>query len=245
MVGQWDGCNLWLQWTAAPPPAMPAVNAPAGQAPPVQPVMLYRVRIRLRATGTEWKPWVELGTPLAKAWRVVSTMREGWEIQAQIAAVVQGSPQQKIAATDASLQWENATEAAFARSTCVFSFLWSGPGQPPAMPKGTVISDDVEGAGCSYRTAGEVILVPGQAVQAPVEALHLSGYCQIDNPGDFVARPVRGLLVTNVAPSQNDLAPTANPAPAFTKLARLPHPGGPGVLVKTGAQVALPLGSGS
>ena len=220
LAGAWDGCSAWLQWNPVP--------APLG----------YLVRVRLRPSeSAEWGNWIAVGglRPFTKAWASVQMVRDGWQMQAQVAVNVANQPGQPL------LDWETATEVTFARSTARFAFARAASVKVIEVVPGTIFSAMVDMAGCSYVFTGPdpLILQPGTTTECEMEAVHLSAWCQLDAPGDFLARPVVGLTVTNTTPSVNDVTPT-DPPRDWTLLAKA-HPGGPGVIVPTGRKWALPV----
>ena len=248
MVGEWDGCNLWVQWTPAPD---------ATQA------TRYIVRVRMRTPGTEWRPWLVLGNPTAKCFRRVQTQRQGWEIQCDVAVMPEPvsptiapapeaplpvtSHQSPVTAPRPSLplpEWESASEVTFDRSRARFRFDLAEGRQPVSLEKGLIVSSTVDGAACSYRLTEALDILPGVPIESDLEALHFTGWCQLDHPGHFTARIQTGLTCANILPSTNDLKPTVaegQPPKVFTKLTKLAHPGGPGVLVVTGRNWLAPM----
>jgi hypothetical protein len=197
------------------------------------------VQVRIRAAGTEWGPWRTIGEPTAKCYRVVPMMREGWQVQAQVAVAPPAPVPPAPAAVPA---WENATEVTFDRSRATFTFLLAPQRKALTLPAGAIVSAVVDQFGCSYRLAAELDLEPGIAATVSMDAVHLSGWCQLDYPGHFTSKSIPGVTVTNAMPSANDLIPTSNPAAAFTVLSKQAHPGGPGIVVKTGRNWLLPTG---
>ena len=241
IAGAWDGCSAWLQWT-------PSDSAPLG----------YLVRVRLRPkTEAEWGKWIAVSPtkPFTKAWASVQMVREGWQMQAQVAVKeevesgelsVERKKESSAAVSASQLStlnsqpWQTATEVTFARCTARFTFERAASVKAIEVIPGTIFSAMVDLAGCSYIFTGPdpLILQPGTTTECEMEAVHLSAWCQLDAPGDFLARPVVGLTVTNTTPSVNDVTPT-DPPRDWTLLAKA-HPGGPGVIVPTGRKWALP-----
>ena len=253
MVGEWDGCNLWVQWTPAPD----ATEATR-----------YIVRVRMRTPGTEWRQWLVLGNPTAKCFRRVQTQRQGWEIQCDVSVMPEDEPRSSeaakgeaqapgaaspVAPASPSLlrsfavkqpAWEIASEVTFDRSRARFRFDLAEGRQPVSLEKGLIVSSTVDGAACSYRLTEALDILPAVPIESDLEALHFTGWCQLDHPGHFAARIQTGLTCANILPSTNDLKPTVaegQPPKVFTKLTKLPHPGGPGVLVATGRNWLAPM----
>lgn len=223
--GTWDGANLWLQWDAAP-------SAPLG----------YCVRIRLRAKeADEWGKWIVIARAFTKPWTVVQTMREGWQVQAQVvvADVAPAGKSNVPSASDAA--WaaaETADEVTFARCTATFSFSLAAAAPPLPLQAGTSFDAYVDRAACSYRLTAPLVVPSGQVVTAVMESVQVSAWMQIDNAGDFISRPMPGMMVTNTVPSTAGIT-KASPARQFTTLAK-GAPGGPGALVRAGRRWMLP-----
>ena len=92
LCGLWDGMHLWVQWDDTVPDAG------------------YRLQVRLRPNDqAAWEPWRDVSAKsLRRAWAVVPLWREGWSVQARVAA---GNPE---------TSWTLATEVTFQRARCAF-----------------------------------------------------------------------------------------------------------------------------
>lgn len=97
-------------------------------------------------------------------------------------------------------------EVTFRRSRCLFrvtslnrEIFWK-PGHEFAAV--------VEGGACVYRLILPMVLAMGFSAEVEVEAVGVSGYSQLDLPGDFRLEPALGLTITNVGPSVADVEAT-------------------------------------
>lgn len=117
-----------------------------------------------------------------------------------------------------------ALEARLGRATCEFSITSE---RDVEIAPGSLFSAVVDGAGCSYKLLERLFLSAGQERVIAMEALHFSPWCHIDRPGDFTICE-DGFRIVNRGPSHCrwDVSDKLE-----GRLARLPHPGGPIMMV--------------
>lgn len=166
----------------------------------------YRLEVRYRTPGKDWQKWmpIESTGPYKRTWIVVPTWHEGWDAQARVGLFGEED-------------WVMAQEVTFLRSRCLFEFstttrrmVYKPPGDFSAI---------VDAAACTYRLEREVDIEPGDTVQVEMTAARLSGYCQLDYAGHFEINPNKGVVIRNVAPSEDDVDETGRD---FTKIEALP-----------------------
>ncbi|HEX8312320.1 MAG TPA: hypothetical protein VF614_13450 [Chthoniobacteraceae bacterium] len=140
LCGAWDGVSLWAQWED------------------VAPELGYLLQVRLRPVGGTWEEWKPIGglKPLRENWLVVPVWRQGWEAQAQVAVA------------DPEPAYVLASEVTFQRSHCLFEI--STEERRIHFSRGTEISTQVDGAGCTYTLFQEIELQPGENAECVAKA---------------------------------------------------------------------------
>lgn len=212
LCGAFDGSNAWLQWNPLPGAR-------------------YLVRLRLRRTSHDaWDGWRIVGSanPFADAWASVQVLRQGWQCQAEVAVTGGGAPSE-------ALVWHRADEVTFARSTARFAFV-NFAGRAMQLAAGTVFTAMVDRAACSYRLTADTDVPDNATTELEMEAVQCTGWHQLDAPGDFSLRLLRGLSLSNVTASTNDTVATGRD---FTQITSA-EPGGPGALARGGRNWVLP-----
>lgn len=198
LVGRWNGISLWLQWTPQEPNR-------------------YDLRLRFFKPGAaDWTPWTEMlrPWPIERSYHALPIHHQGWRIQAEVALHPEG---------DGELIWERALAATFARSVAGFRMETE---RKVTFPKGRVFAAQVDEFVASYELGAEMMLEAGETRDFTMNAAQLTGGCQLDRPEHFDTRPMPGIRLWNLAPSENDLMPLGGDEVVMEPAS----PGGPGVI---------------
>lgn len=177
IVGRWNGISLWVQWTPQ-----------TGDA--------CALRLRFQKPGEQkWSPWNEMlrPWPLRRSYYALPIHHQGWRVQAEVAPWQEGE-----------LTWERAMGARFARSEARFRIEAQ---RKVTFAKGRVFACQVDEFVASYELREDVELEPDQPMDLVMSAAQLTGGCQLDRPEHFDLRPVPGVRLWNLGPSDNDLDP--------------------------------------
>ena len=232
LCGLWDGLHLWVQWDDNAPDAgyrlqvrlrpvpLSTLNCPHADPP--------RTSLGLESqlsTFPEWEPWRDVSAkPLRRAWAVVPLWREGWSVQARVAAVEPETRTADGAGAEAGgsnpepeTPWSPATEVTFQQARCAFEIATETT-RVHYLP-GTEFSTKVDGAPCHWRLDDDVQLEPWEKVRLEMTA-GATGYSQLDRADHFDLRPVPGLRIRNLEPSVDDVRETGRD---FTVLASRPR----------------------
>lgn len=180
-TGQFDGCNLWMQWD---------LGAAEG--------IGYRVQWRSRLPGGEWGEWQTLGQIVTRPWLSLPLWREGHEVQAAVAEDREGAP------------IVQAQEVTFRKPFCRFELRNERPigGRVARFEPGTKFICTVDEAPCAYVLQDDLLLEPGESSETVMLAASAVGWSQLDAPDDFFIRPALGVVLRNVEPSTQDVEPT-------------------------------------
>lgn len=190
ICGEWDGCAVWLQWSAA------------NQDPAVE--TKYDVRLRFRRNELEaWTAWLKVKPRQGpkSTWAVIPVWREGWQCEAQVRVT-----EPARTAADEEQGWETATEVTFQRCTALFEFASAKYDRHFA--KGTTFHAQVDAAACVYELLEEIEVKPPFVVRSRMKAIGSSGYFQLDHENHFDINPSLGVRVRNVLPSEEDVSGT-------------------------------------